>query len=30
MMDLVFLALGIGFFALTWALVHGFERLRRP
>jgi hypothetical protein len=30
MMDLAFLALGIGFFALTWALVHAFERLRNP
>src|SRR5579862_2532553 len=28
MMDLVYLGLGIVFFALTWALVHGFERLR--
>ena len=30
MMDLVFLGLGIAFFALTWALVYGFERLRKP
>jgi hypothetical protein len=30
MMDLVFLGLGIAFFALTWALVLGFERLRKP
>jgi len=30
MMDLVFLGLGIVFFALTWALVYGFERLRKP
>ena len=28
-MDLVYLGLGIAFFALTWALVHGFERLRK-
>lgn len=29
MMDIVFLALGIVFFAVTVALVHGFERLRK-
>jgi len=29
MMDLIFLGLGIAFFALTWALVLGFERLRK-
>lgn len=29
MMDLVYLGLGIAFFALTWALVLGFERLRK-
>ncbi len=29
MMDLVYLGLGIAFFALTWALVHAFERLRK-
>jgi len=28
-MDLVYLGLGIAFFALTWALVLGFERLRK-
>lgn len=28
-MDIVFLALGIVFFAATIALVHGFERLRK-
>jgi hypothetical protein len=28
-MDLVFIALGIAFFAATVALVHGFERLRK-
>jgi hypothetical protein len=28
-MDLVFLVLGIAFFAATVALVHGFERLRK-
>jgi hypothetical protein len=28
MMDLAYLGLGIAFFALTWALVHAFERLR--
>jgi hypothetical protein len=28
-MDLVFLALAIAFFAVTIALVHGFERLRK-
>jgi hypothetical protein len=30
MMDIVFLAVGIVFFAATVALVHGFERLRKP
>jgi len=29
-MDLIFLALGIAFFAATIALVHAFERLRKP
>jgi len=29
MMDLVYIGLGIAFFVLTAALVHGFERLRR-
>ena len=29
MTDLIFLGLGIGFFALTWGLVHAFERLRK-
>lgn len=29
-MDILFLALGIAFFAVTVALVHGFERLRKP
>lgn len=28
-MDIVFLALGIVFFAATVALVYGFERLRK-
>ena len=28
--DLLFIAIGIAFFALTAALVHGFERLRKP
>jgi len=28
-MDLVFVALGIAFFALSAALVYGLERLRR-
>jgi len=28
MTDLVYLGLGIAFFVVTWALVHGFERLR--
>ena len=30
LMDIVFLALGIVFFAATVALVHAFERLRKP
>ena len=30
MMDLVFIAAGVVFFALTWALVHAFEHLRKP
>jgi hypothetical protein len=30
MMDIVFLALLIGFFAVSGTLVYGFERLRRP
>jgi hypothetical protein len=29
-MDILFIALTIAFFALTVALVHGFERLRKP
>jgi hypothetical protein len=29
-MDIVFLAIVVGFFAITVALVHGFERLRKP
>ena len=29
-MDIVYLALGIAFFAATIALVHAFERLRKP
>jgi hypothetical protein len=29
-MDIVFIGLIVGFFALSVALVHGFERLRRP
>ncbi len=29
MMDLAFVGLGAVLFALTWALVHGFERLRK-
>ncbi len=30
-MDLLYLALVVGFFALTWALVSGLEKLRgRP
>lgn len=29
-MDLVYLALGISFFALSVALTCGFERLRKP
>jgi hypothetical protein len=29
-MDLLYLMLGIGFFALTAALVAAFERLERP
>jgi hypothetical protein len=28
-MDLLYLALAVGFFALAAALVYGFERLRR-
>ena len=30
MNDLIFIALGIAFFAITVALVHAFERLRKP
>ena len=30
MMDLVFVGLGVGLFAVTWALVFAFERLRKP
>jgi hypothetical protein len=30
MKDLVYLALVIGFFALSAAIVYGIERLRRP
>lgn len=30
MMDLVYLGLGIGFFVLSWGLVHAFEYLRKP
>jgi hypothetical protein len=29
-MDFLYIALMIGFFAVTVALVHGCERLRRP
>jgi hypothetical protein len=29
-MDFIYIAIGIAFFALTVALVHAFERLRRP
>jgi len=29
-MDIVFIALGIAFFAATIALVNAFERLRKP
>ena len=29
MMDLIYLGLGIVFFGVTWALVLGFERLRK-
>jgi hypothetical protein len=29
-MDLVYLALGIAFFAASIALVYGLERLRKP
>lgn len=29
-MDIAFIALGIVFFAATVALVHAFERLRKP
>ena len=29
MMDVVYVALGIAFFAVTWALVVWFERLRK-
>jgi hypothetical protein len=29
-MDLLYLALAVGFFALTAALVLAFEKLRRP
>ena len=28
-MDIVFIALGVAFFAATVALVHAFERLRK-
>ena len=28
--DLVFIALGVAFFAATVALVHAFEHLRKP
>ena len=28
-MDIVFLAIVVGFFAITVALVYGFERLRK-
>lgn len=28
-MDLLYIALAVGFFALTAVLVHGFEMLRR-
>ena len=30
MMDLVFVGLGVGLFAVTWTLVLAFERLRKP
>jgi hypothetical protein len=30
MMDIAFVAGGVALFALTWALVHAFERLRKP
>jgi len=30
MIDVIYLALLIGFFAVSAALVYGFERLRRP
>jgi hypothetical protein len=30
MMDLLYLALLVGFTAISVALVYGFERLRRP
>ncbi len=29
-MDLIYVAIGIAFFALTVALAYGCERLRRP
>ncbi len=29
-MDLIYVAIGIAFFALSVALAHGCERLRRP
>jgi len=29
-MDILYIALLIGFFAVTAAVVYGFERLRRP
>jgi hypothetical protein len=28
--DLIFVALGVAFFVATAALVHAFERLRKP
>jgi hypothetical protein len=29
-MDILFIALAVAFFALTVAMVYGFERLRKP
>lgn len=29
-MDIIFIAVIVGFFALTALLVHAFEKLRRP
>jgi hypothetical protein len=29
-MDVVYIAIGVAFFALTVGLVHAFERLRTP